>query len=119
LGYGTKSGHGYGNQSRRGASRSFGRGKSQRKERNTMNTGFRMGQTFCLTSDAEENYRDLLEEKFGKDWQGRTFKVTNVARNSDEHPGYDEGVSPQKLYDFKDVKTGEDMPISIYDWEIT
>ena len=34
------------------------------------------------------------------------------------HPGYDEGVSPQKLYDFKDAITNEEIHFSVYDWEV-
>jgi hypothetical protein len=73
---------------------------------------------FKLTENAEENYKDLLEEMFGKNWQGRTYRTTHTAHNTSEHPGYDEGVSPDALYDFKDIKTGKEMPISVYDYEI-
>jgi hypothetical protein len=34
------------------------------------------------------------------------------------HPGYDEGVSPEKLYDLKRADNNEDLPMSLYDWEL-
>lgn len=43
--------------------------------------------------------------------------VTNVAKNKNEHPGYDEGISPEYLYDLK-TTTGKDVPFSLYDYEL-
>ena len=44
--------------------------------------------------------------------------VTHVARNINEHPGYDESVSPDKLYDLKVEETGEDVNCCLYDYEL-
>jgi hypothetical protein len=78
----------------------------------------RKGSKFRLTSDAEENYKDILKELFGDKWSERVFRVTHVAHSVEEHRGYDEGVAPQGLYDFEDVKSGKEMSVSVYDWEI-
>ena len=43
--------------------------------------------------------------------------ITHVATNSEQHPGYDEGLSGQGLYDFK-TEDGEEVPFSLYDFEI-
>jgi hypothetical protein len=43
--------------------------------------------------------------------------ITHVAHNRSEHPGYDEGVGGC-LYDLKVKETGEDVPFSLYDYEI-
>jgi len=43
--------------------------------------------------------------------------ITNVATNKDEHPGYDAGLSPDYLYDFK-TESGKDVPCSLYDYEL-
>jgi len=78
---------------------------------------------FRLTKDAIENY--------GEQYKDRVFVVTAAANKympaaeffekgspGGYHPGYDEGVSPQKLYDFKDANTNEEMHFSVYDWEV-
>ncbi len=43
--------------------------------------------------------------------------VSNVAKNREDHPGYDEGTSPEYLYDLK-RENGEDIPCSLYDYEL-
>jgi hypothetical protein len=43
--------------------------------------------------------------------------VTYIAKNKDEHPGYDTSVYPQKLYDLKTLK-GEQIGCSLYDYEL-
>jgi len=43
--------------------------------------------------------------------------ITNVAKDRTEHPGYDEGVSPQYLYDLK-TESGETVNYSLYDYEL-
>lgn len=70
----------------------------------------RVNQTCKMTEEAINNY--------GEKYQDVELIVTHVARNRDEHPGYDEGVFPQKLYDLKIKETGEDLPFSLYDWEL-
>lgn len=50
-------------------------------------------------------------------FRNETLIVTHVAKNRNEHPGYDEGVSPQYLYDLK-TESGKDVPFSLYDYEL-
>lgn len=83
----------------------------------------RIGQTFTLTNDAIENY--------GEQYRDVIFVVTHAAneympaeqffaqgRPDGFHPGYDESVSPQGLYDSVRQDTGEEIGFSVYDWEI-
>lgn len=43
--------------------------------------------------------------------------VTHVARNKTEHPGYDESVSPDYLYDLETL-SGKEVNCSLYDYEL-
>ena len=43
--------------------------------------------------------------------------ITNVAKNRNEHQGYDENASPCYLYDLKTAK-GKDVNCSLYDYEL-
>lgn len=43
--------------------------------------------------------------------------ITHVAKDKTDHPGYDESVSPEYLYDLK-TESGEDVPCSLYDYEL-
>lgn len=63
-----------------------------------------IGQKARMTNNALENY--------GEEYRGKVFTVCHVARNRAEHPGYDEGVSPDRLYDFNELE------FSLYDYEI-
>lgn len=85
---------------------------------------YRTGSHVKMTEDALENY--------GEEYRDIEFLVTHVATKympaqqfyaegapRGYHPGYDEGVSPQGLYDLAFVETGEDLQFSLYDWELT
>ena len=78
---------------------------------------------FKMTENALENY--------GEEWRGvvlvPTHKATKYmpakefyARNRPNgyHPDYDEGISPMPLYDLKRKDTGEDLPFSLYAYEL-
>ncbi len=43
--------------------------------------------------------------------------ITHVAKSHDDHPGYDESVSPEYLYDLR-TANGEPVNCSIYDYEL-
>ena len=43
--------------------------------------------------------------------------VTHVANNVKQHPGYDNSVYPDKLYDLKTI-SGVDINYSLYDYEL-
>jgi hypothetical protein len=50
-------------------------------------------------------------------FRDKVLIVTHVAKNINEHPGYDKSVYPDKLYDFK-TKDGQYVPCSLYDYEV-
>jgi len=81
----------------------------------------RVGQKFTLKKDALDNY--------GEQYRDQVFTVHYVAdhyvpakdyfdpaspryKEPGGHPGYDEGVAPQRLY-------GSDFKSDVYDWEVT
>ncbi len=83
----------------------------------------RKNQTCKMTDEALENY--------GQEWAEVELVVTHVAHSympakqffamgkpEGYHPGYDEGVKGQKLYDLKRKDTGEEINFSLYDWEL-
>lgn len=43
--------------------------------------------------------------------------ITHIAKGKTDHPGYDEGVSPDYLYDLR-TTSGKDVPCSLYDYEL-
>lgn len=63
----------------------------------------------CKIISDNDNYTKYLN---------KVLIITHVARNRNEHPGYDESVSPDKLYDLKVKDTGEEVPFSLYDYEL-
>jgi len=50
------------------------------------------------------------------DFKDKTLIVTHIAKNIDEHPGYDDGVAPDKLCDFI-TEDGEEVNCSLYEYE--
>ena len=86
---------------------------------------YKKGQKVRMTNDA-------IIDNYGEENQNKIFIITHCSnkympakefyeRNSPEgfHPGYDESVYPDGLYDLKDAKTGESFSCSLYDWELT
>ena len=70
---------------------------------------FTKGDKVKMTENALENY--------GEENRDTVFTILYVASNRNEHPGYDEGVSPQKLYDLE-TPAGAHYPNSLYDYEL-
>jgi hypothetical protein len=86
----------------------------------------KIGQVVTMNLDALENY--------GKEWKNVELVITYAANNANKympakeffergkprgyHPGYDDGVSGQGLYDLKRKDTGESLMFSLYDWEL-
>jgi hypothetical protein len=65
---------------------------------------FKVGDKVKIASDNDnENY-----DKF----RGKTLIVTHVAKNTDEHRGYDDSMEGMALYDFRGV------PFSLYEYEL-
>ena len=64
----------------------------------------KIGDKFTLTSDAVENY--------GSEYANKVFTVSHIAYDKSQHPGYDEGLNGQALYD------AEELQFSVYDYEV-
>jgi len=62
------------------------------------------GQKAQMTDDAVDNY--------GEKYRGKWFTVQSVAFSKDDHPGYDDCIPGEPLYDF------EELPFSLYGWEL-
>jgi hypothetical protein len=74
-----------------------------------INDGFSEGEIVMINPDNDnENYDDF---------RGKELVITNVARNKDEHPGYDDSMNGENLYDLETVD-GEPVPFSLYDYEL-
>jgi hypothetical protein len=70
---------------------------------------FRMNQRVVMTKDALENY--------GKKYRGTVFTICVISKSEKDHPGYDNGVAPDWLYDLK-LPDGEYFGSSLYDCEL-
>jgi len=66
-----------------------------------------IGKYAVIVSDNDnyDKYRDLL------------LRITNVAYDSAQHPGYDASMEGQALCDFKVEETGKSVPFSLYEYE--
>jgi hypothetical protein len=67
-----------------------------------------LGRRVMVISD-NENYNSFRNKK---------LIITNVAYNTDQHPGYDNGLKGSALCDFTDLD-GNDIPLSLYEYEFT
>lgn len=68
---------------------------------------FRIGDEVQITSD-NDNYENYI---------GRILIVTDIAKSTSEHLGYDTEVGGQ-LIDMVVKGTNEEVPYSLYDWEL-
>lgn len=84
---------------------------------------YKIGDRLVMSNAGLENY--------GEKWLAVELIVTHVATNympakefyekgnpNGYHPGYDEGVAPQGLYDLKRADNQEELGMSLYDWEL-
>lgn len=55
---------------------------------------------------------DVAIENYGEEYRDKTFTVSKISRSTEEHPGYDEGLADEALYDF------EELEFSLYDYEV-
>jgi|JI9StandDraft_1071089.scaffolds.fasta_scaffold677158_1 hypothetical protein len=70
---------------------------------------FRLNQKVMVSPDNDnENYDSFRHE---------VLIITHVAKDRSTHPGYDESVSPDYLYDLKTV-SGNPVNCSLYDYEL-
>jgi len=51
-------------------------------------------------------------------FRNRPLLITSRITSSDEHMAYDDSMEGSGLYDFVDEETGEDVPFSLYDYEL-
>lgn len=75
-----------------------------------MNEGkFEFGDLVRISPSNDNDSYDEFREK--------DLVVTNVANNSQDHPGYDSSMEGESLYDLE-TKDGEEVPFSLYDYEL-
>jgi hypothetical protein len=74
-----------------------------------MKTQFKKGQKVMVSPDNDNECYDSFRDK--------VLIITHVATNTKEHPGYDNSVSPQGLYDFA-CEDGTPVGCSLYDYEL-
>ncbi|MBT4328187.1 MAG: hypothetical protein HOD60_14985 [Candidatus Nitrosopelagicus sp.] len=71
-------------------------------------TDYQIGDKVMVDSEHEDNYPDF---------KNKVLIVTHVAVDTNDHPGYDDGVAGQGLYDFK-LENGKSVGSSLYDYEL-
>ncbi len=71
---------------------------------------YKIGQTVKVSTENDNEGYDSF--------RGRPLRITHIARSEDDHPGYDESMQGMALYDFVDAETEEDIPSSLYSYEI-
>ena len=70
---------------------------------------FKLNQRVRVSSSNDnENYDSFKNE---------VLIITNVARNRDEHKGYDDSLKGEYLYDLK-TESGKEVNCSLYDYEL-
>lgn len=70
---------------------------------------FKLNQRVRVSPENDNENYDSFRDK--------VIIITNVAKNVYEHPGYDESLSPQYLYDLKTI-SGKEVHFSLYDYEL-
>jgi len=70
---------------------------------------FKLNQRVRVNSQNDnENYESFKDE---------VLIITNVARNKEEHQGYDDSLKGEYLYDLE-TETGKEVNCSLYDYEL-
>ena len=72
--------------------------------------GFVDGDIVRISQDNDNDNYDLYRNK--------DLEIIRVSHNTKDHPGYDESVSGMALYDLRVVDSGEDVPFSLYEYEV-
>ena len=75
-----------------------------------MTKHYRLGNKVRMTEEALENY--------GEQYSEVTFEIIKVSKSTKDHPGFDDSVYPDWLYDLKNLDNGEYFPGSLYDYEL-
>lgn len=53
-----------------------------------------------------------------KSFRNKNLRIIHVAHNTMEHPGFDDSMKGEGLYDFEIANTGEKVHCSLYDYEL-
>jgi len=70
---------------------------------------FKLNQRVKVSPDNDNESYDSFRDEI--------LIITHVAKDKNEHPGYDESVSPEYLYDLK-TESGKEVYCSLYDYEL-
>lgn len=71
---------------------------------------YKIGEVVMVAPDNDnENYNSF---------RNKPLKIIHVATSILDHPGYDEAIEGQGLYDFINAETGEIIGSSLYDYEL-
>lgn len=75
---------------------------------------------------------DMALDNYGEQWRDVRFRITHIANKSmpasefyakgmpeGYHPGYDNAIPGEPLYDVERIGEGEPFNCSIYGWEVT
>ena len=74
------------------------------------NKTFEIGGIVRISEDNDnENYDDF---------RGKDLRIVSVAYDTSDHFGYDESMDGMALYDLEVADTGEDVPFSLYEYEV-
>ena len=70
---------------------------------------FKLNQRVRVSPENDnENYDSFRDE---------VLIITHVAKDGQDHPGYDSSISPEYLYDLK-TASGKEVHCSLYDYEL-
>ncbi len=70
---------------------------------------YKIGDRVRVVSDNQ--YYDAFRDKL--------LVVVSIATNTEGHPAYDEGMNGMQLMDLKVADSGDLIPCSLYEYEIT
>jgi hypothetical protein len=84
-------------------------GQDPTKTEEDIAMAYRKGSKVMVTQDNDNKSYD--------EFRGDVLIVTDVYSSAKDHPGYDESVSPQKLYGLK-TRDGETIDYCLYDYEL-
>ena len=68
---------------------------------------YKIGDKVRITSD-NDNYIEYLDQD---------LIITHIAMNENEHAGYDNSMGGEQLLDLQTID-GEDVPFSLYEYEV-
>ena len=51
-------------------------------------------------------------------FRNKVLIIESVSKNREDHPGYDESMKGEYLYDLRELKTNKEVCCSLYDYEL-